>query len=85
METTSLPANAETYSRVEPVYREVPGWDEIPTGPSLDYNSLPQFLKEYLSIIEAFSKAKVAILSIGPDRADTIMIPGTPFEGFKDV
>ncbi|MCK5238809.1 MAG: adenylosuccinate synthase [Candidatus Thorarchaeota archaeon] len=85
VETTSLPANAETYSRVEPVYREVSGWDEIPTGQSIDYANLPQSLQEYLSIIEAFSKAKVAILSIGPDRVDTIMVPGTPFEEFKDA
>ncbi len=85
METTSLPANAETYSRVEPVYREVSGWDDIPTGQSLDYDSLPESLQEYLSIIEEFSKAKVAILSTGPDRVDTMMIPGTPFEGIKDA
>jgi adenylosuccinate synthase len=82
-ETTSFPANAAILSRVEPVYHEMSGWKEIPT--STGFDNLPKSVKEYLSFIEQFVNAKVSILSAGPDRADTLIIPGTPFETIRDA
>ena len=40
------------------------------------YASLPNPMLEYLKKIESFTGSKVAIISMGPDRADTILVPG---------
>ena len=74
----TIPASSKTYSEVKPVYKEVNGWSELPNV-SIDpnpYDCLPDSMIEYLNLIESWTGSKVAIISIGPDRADTIQVPG---------
>ena len=72
-----LPASSKTYSRVTPIYEEVNGWSEVPdvSKESDPYACLPTSLLSYLNLIESKTGSKVAIISIGPDRADTIQVP----------
>ena len=76
-EAKTYPASAHVLSDVVPVYDEVEGWsEEIQLSSSNDNSeNLPSQLREYLSMIEQSTGAKVAFLSVGPDRSDTIRFP----------
>ncbi|MBL7990793.1 MAG: adenylosuccinate synthase [Candidatus Kapabacteria bacterium] len=68
----SIPADADTLERVEPMYETMPGWKSSLTG-IRTYQDLPQAAKDYIGRIEALSGARVSIISTSPDRADTII------------
>ncbi|MFW9850855.1 MAG: adenylosuccinate synthase [Candidatus Thorarchaeota archaeon] len=84
-EINSIPANPNIFSKVEPVYKEMEGWDTISNDGAVAFDNLPESVQSYLLQIEEFCEAKIAILSIGPDRNDTLVIEGTQFDCFKDV
>ncbi len=75
-EIQDVPADAQFYSQVRPVYEELPGWS-LPSGHTWrdlaahEYDELPSNLREYLSFIERQLRAKTGLVSLGPDRADT--------------
>jgi adenylosuccinate synthase len=56
---------------VEPVYREMPGWKEDISG-IRNYNDLPGNLKKYIIFIEDQTGLPVTMVSVGPDREETI-------------
>ncbi|MFW9920433.1 MAG: adenylosuccinate synthase [Candidatus Thorarchaeota archaeon] len=74
----TLPASAQEYEKAIPVYEEMDGWDRI-TGEIFD--ELPSSVREYIAYIERYVNAKATILSIGPERSDTIDILGSHFRG----
>lgn len=58
-------------SLIEPVYEEIPGWQEDITA--LDnLDAAPQALKDYLDYVEAKIGVPISILSVGPNRTQTI-------------
>lgn len=77
-EVKTIPANAETYSKATPIYEQLDGWSDLPdiSGNPDPYSSLPDSMMNYCRKIESWTGSKVAIISIGPDRADTILVPG---------
>ncbi len=72
-ETTSFPASMVDAEEVKPVLMELKGWPDIAVN---SYEELPGALREYISTMEKETKTKVAILSNGPERSDTIIVPG---------
>jgi len=63
----------DSYDTLEPVYEELPGWQESTVGVrSLD--ALPANARNYIRYIEEQIEAPVAIISTGPDRDETIML-----------
>ena len=72
------PAGADLIEKCEPVYIEMPGWSESTIGVK-DYDALPQAAKDYLARIEQLTGTPIAIISTGPDRAETIVV-AHPFE-----
>jgi adenylosuccinate synthase len=56
---------------VEPVYSEFKGWQADLTGMS-SYDQLPKELKEYIDFIEKEVEVPITIVSVGPDRKQTI-------------
>lgn len=73
-ETQRVPPDLDTYSRVRPVYEEMSGWGEIESPHSLD--ALPREMIDYLQFIENYTGARVSIVSLGPDRSETLVVPG---------
>ena len=65
-----LPYNIEQ-ENVKPVYREFKGWQADLTGMST-YGELPSELREYVDFIEKEAGVPVEIISVGPDRRQTI-------------
>jgi adenylosuccinate synthase len=60
-----------TSVEIEPVFELLDGWNSELTH-SNGYNSLPEELKNYISFIEGQLNVPVKIVSIGPDRTQTI-------------
>ncbi|SFR12049.1 adenylosuccinate synthase [Desulfoscipio geothermicus] len=68
-----FPASLKTLNECEPVYREYPGWQEDISAIS-DYDDLPQNAKEYLKHLEELSGVPVAVVGVGPGRAQTLVL-----------
>ena len=56
---------------INPKYIEMEGWQEDITNYK-SYDELPYQLKEYVSFIENFLEIPVGLVSVGPDRKQTI-------------
>jgi adenylosuccinate synthase len=56
---------------IEPVYTEFEGWKEVISG-KRDFNELPASLKKYIEFIENQTRVPVTMVSVGPDREETI-------------
>ncbi|MFT5599326.1 MAG: adenylosuccinate synthase [Chitinophagales bacterium] len=72
-EITNPPAGADNYAACEPIYIEMPGWQESTYGVQ-SYDDLPATAKAYLEKIKALSGVPIDIVSTGPDRAETIVL-----------
>ncbi|MBQ8565619.1 MAG: adenylosuccinate synthase [Bacteroidaceae bacterium] len=69
VETTELPYSIE--SGIEPVYVEIPGWQQDMTAIKSE-EEFPQAFKDYISFLERELGVPIAIVSVGPDREQTI-------------
>lgn len=69
-EIDHLPYNIEP-ENVEPVYTELKGWKADLTGMTA-YDQLPSELADYIALIEKHVEVPVKIISVGPDRKQTI-------------
>ena len=56
---------------LEPVYRTLPGWSEDLTGVRKT-TDLPDTLTSYVRFIEDFTGVPVVLVSVGPDREQTL-------------
>lgn len=69
----TLPANLEILPEISPVYEELEGWDEdISTCRS--FRELPQSCQKYVKKIENFLGTPVRLISVGPERNQSIFI-----------
>ena len=60
---------------IEPVYEEMPGWKTDMTGFTSE-EQFPQNFKNYISFLEKQLETPITIISIGPDREQTILRNG---------
>lgn len=70
-EISHLPYNLSAKD-LKPIYKSFKGWEEDITKIET-YNELPQNLKDYITFIEDFVEVNVKIVSVGPDRKETIL------------
>ncbi|MCX6239196.1 MAG: adenylosuccinate synthase [Bacteroidia bacterium] len=61
----------ELDENVEPVYETLPGWNKPLTGVTSE-NNFPAELSSYIKFIEAKLHVPISIVSVGPDRSQTI-------------
>lgn len=57
---------------IAPIYTDVPGWKEDLTKMT-DASEFPQEFNDYIKFIEDFVGVPIKIVSVGPDRKQTIM------------
>ena len=69
VETTELPYSLE--SGIEPVYVELPGWQQDMTAVKSE-EEFPQAFNDYIAFLERELGVPIAIVSVGPDREQTI-------------
>ena len=67
-ETTELPYEIDN---VEPIYKEMKGWKTDMTQFTSE-EQFPQEFNDYIKFLEAELETPICIISIGPDRAQTI-------------
>ncbi|AVP49599.1 adenylosuccinate synthase [Williamsoniiplasma luminosum] len=72
---TSMPTSDQEFRRCKPIYVEVPGWKEDITKVR-SYDELPENAKNYMNKIAEYSGAEFLGFSVGPDRAQTILLKG---------
>jgi adenylosuccinate synthase len=73
-----MPSNINQAAAVKPVYEEFAGWSEDISGVR-DFADLPVKTREYVKRIEEFTGVEAVIVSVGPDRDETILLKN-PFE-----
>jgi len=67
------PASLKVLGDVEPVYEELPGWQADITG-IRRYDDLPLNARRYVERLSELSGARLGIVSVGPDREQTIVL-----------
>ena len=69
-----MPASLYKFRSAEPVYQTLPGWGKLSDDMAeKGYDSLPKNLKHYVKFIENQVSCPVTIISIGPERHQTII------------
>ena len=66
------PVGADRMEQCEPEYIEMPGWSESTAG-AKTMDDLPAAARTYLEKVEELCETPIAIVSTGPDRAETII------------
>ena len=74
-----MPFQAEALGEVRPVYRTFPGWKRSTFGLT-QYGDLPPEARSYLEFIRDDVGVEVSVISTGPEREQTILLPGTRLE-----
>lgn len=62
----------DVYAQVEPVYKEFKGWSKPVSGCRKE-SELPEEFMDYVKFIEEFTGVPVKVISLGPDRDQTII------------
>ncbi len=70
---TQFPSQLSRLDRVDPVYETLPGWKGT-VSKARRYDDLPAEAQGYLQRLSALIGTEVAIVSVGPDRGETIMV-----------
>jgi len=71
-----MPASAEEYERVVPVYKTLRGWCESTYGVR-EAAKLPKSAIDYMQFVSDFLQVELGMISTGPERDATIIQPGT--------
>jgi adenylosuccinate synthase len=69
-----LPSTQAVFAQAEPVYEEMPGWKSDISG-AKSVNDLPQEAIDYLNFIVRQVHVPIALISVGPQRHQTIKVP----------
>ena len=75
----AMPCNIRQAEAAQPDYESMPGWPDDLTGIN-NLAALPAAAKDYIGKIEDFTGVPVQIVSLGPDRTQTILLRN-PFGG----
>jgi adenylosuccinate synthase len=80
----SWPIHPEIIEKCTPVYKEFEGWEkkaseEWKNFAQLGYDALPETMKTYINAIKNYLNTEISIISIGPDREDTIVLNQNAF------
>ena len=67
------PSNLELLKRAEPVYEEMKGWKTEIKG-ARDFKDLPPDAKRYLRRIEKLIGTRMAMISVGSERSETVRV-----------
>ncbi len=74
----AMPSNINQVASVSPVYESIAGWKEEIDNVR-EFDDLPIQAKNYVKRIEDFTEVEAQIVSVGPDRAQTMLIKN-PFD-----
>ena len=67
------PCDAAQWINCEPIYERMRGWKK-PTGTARKFSELPKLARDYVRRISVLTGARLSIVSVGPTRAQTIVL-----------
>ncbi len=75
---SEVPASLEQYRKARPVYETLLGWDNFEPGDidrliAAGYDGLPLNMQNYIDYIEENLRCPIKIISLGPERHQTIV------------
>ncbi|MFX0004142.1 MAG: adenylosuccinate synthase [Candidatus Hodarchaeota archaeon] len=80
----SWPIQSEIIEDCKPIYKTFEGWEEKTREEWLNiaekgYNAIPETMKRYIQAIRDTLEIDIAMISIGPDRKETIVLEDINF------
>jgi adenylosuccinate synthase len=72
--TDEVPADVHGLASIKPRYTALKGWRQSTEGIT-EFDKLPKAAQEYLRFQERESGAKIGMVSTGPDRGQTMVLP----------
>ena len=72
--TDEIPADVQGLEHIKPQYTKLKGWRESTEGIT-EFDKLPKLAQEYLRFQERESGARIGMVSTGPDRDQTMVLP----------
>jgi adenylosuccinate synthase len=72
--TDEIPADVQGLEQIKPRYTTLKGWQQSTEGIK-EFDKLPAPAQEYLRFQERESGAKIGMVSTGPDRDQTMVLP----------
>jgi adenylosuccinate synthase len=72
--TDEIPADVQGLEQIKPRFTTLKGWRE-PTEGITEFAKLPQAAQQYLRFQERESGARIGMVSTGPDRDQTMVLP----------
>ena len=73
---SEFPAEIKVLEQVKPIYKAAAGWQSQTAG-LRSYADLPQRARDYLKLLSDITETEFSFISTGPDRDDTIVVPGS--------
>jgi len=70
-ETRQFPTGLKALGAVEPVYKEMAGWEDL--GHPQTYNDLPPAARAYVELIEDVTGVPVSIIGVGRERTEMLV------------
>ena len=72
--TDEIPADVHGFESIQPKYTRLKGWCSSTEGIT-EFDKLPAAAREYLRFQERESGARIGMVSTGPDREQTMILP----------
>ncbi len=67
----TVPEHQTLFHHAKPIYTEMPGW-KCDISHCRSFDELPQEAKDYILFLEELSGVRVSIITVGPDREQSI-------------
>ncbi len=71
--TTQFPSHIADLAKAKPIYRTLPGWKRDISG-IRKVEDFPKKARAYLDAISELLESRIEIISIGPDREQTVIV-----------
>ncbi len=68
----TVPGQQTAFHHAKPVYEELPGWNCDISG-CRSFEELPKEARDYVEYLEKLAGAHISIITVGPERTQTIM------------
>lgn len=68
-----FPKSLKVLRECRPIYEELPGWQQE-ISDIRSYDDLPRQVKDYLALIIELTQTKIGLISVGPQREQTILL-----------
>jgi adenylosuccinate synthase len=68
-----MPMTQTEFFHAEPVYEDLPGWDEDITG-ARSLEDLPKNARRYVETVEAMTSVPISVVGVGPGRDASIVV-----------